>query len=124
MGLTITEIPFVGYPVSDMRRARDFYEGILGLTPGALDHEIPEMPGKYWVEYAVGSQTFAISNAWDPSGQSGPSIAFEVEHFQDALEHLKSQGVKIIAECIDTPGCRIALIEDWDGNGITIHKMK
>ena len=124
MGLKITGIPFVGYPVSDMKRARDFYEGILGLMPGAIDQEIPEMPGKYWVEYEVGSQTFAISNAWEPSGQSGPSVAFEVEDFQEALNHLKNQGVKIVAECIETSGCRIALIEDWDGNGITIHKIK
>ena len=124
MGLKIAEIPFVGYPVSDIKRAREFYEGILGLTPGAINQEIPEMPGKYWIEYEVDSHTLAISNAWEPSGQSGPSVTFEVEHFQDALEHLKSQGVKIVAECIETPGCRIALIEDWDGNGITIHKMK
>ena len=124
MGLKVTEIPFVGYPVSDIQRAREFYEGILGLTSGGIDQEIPDMPGKYWVEYPVGSQTLAISNAWEPSGQSGPSIAFEVEHFQNALEHLKDQGVKIVAECIETPGCRMALIEDWDGNGITIHKMK
>ena len=51
MGLKIAEIPFVGYPVSDIKRAREFYEGILGLTPGAIDQEIPEMPGKYWIEY-------------------------------------------------------------------------
>ena len=124
MALNVTGIPFVGYPVSDMNRARDFYEGILGLTPDAIDQEIPGMPGKYWVEYAVGSQTLAISNAWEPSGQSGPSVALEVEHFQEALEHLKIQGVKIVAECIETPGCRMALIEDGDGNGITIHEMK
>ena len=124
MGLKITGIPFVGYPVSDMKQARDFYEGILGLTPSAIDHEIPEMPGKYWVEYPVGSQTLAISNAWEPSHQSGPSVALEVEHFQDAIAHLKRSGVNILAECIETAGCQIALIEDQDGNGITIHKLK
>ena len=124
MGIKITEIPFMGYPVSDIKRAREFYEGILGLTPHGLDQDVPGMPGKYWVEYGVGSQTLAISNAWEPSGQSGPSIAFEVKHFQEAVDHLKSYGVTIVAECIETPGCRMALIEDWDGNGITIHKMK
>ena len=124
MGLKITHIPFVGYPVSNIKRAREFYEGILGLKPGAIDEEIPEMPGKYWIEYEVGSQTLAISNAWDPSGQSGPSVTFEVEHFEEALEHLKNRGVKILAECIETPVCRMGLIEDFDGNGITIHKMK
>ena len=59
MGLTITDIPFIGYPVSDMKRAREFYEGILGLKPGEIDHEIQQMPGKYWVEYEIGSQTLA-----------------------------------------------------------------
>jgi predicted enzyme related to lactoylglutathione lyase len=86
--------------------------------------KVTEIPFEYWIEYEVGSQTFAVSNAWEPSGQSGPSVAFEVEHFHDALKHLKGQGVKIVADCIETPGCRMALIEDWDGNGITIHKMK
>mgnify|MGYP000336093219 FL=1 len=124
MALTITEIPFVGYPVSDMNRARDFYERVLGLEPGDIDHEIKEMPGKYWVEYEIGAQTLAISNAWEPSGQSGPSVAFEVEDFQESVNHLKKEGVKILAECIETSVCRMALIEDLDGNGITIHKRK
>ncbi|GJL55004.1 MAG: glyoxalase [Nitrospirales bacterium] len=124
MGIKISEIAFTGYPVSDVQRAREFYEGILGLTPGDIDGEIPGMPGIYWVEYAIGSQTLALSNAWSPSGQSGPSIALEVDDFQDAIDHLKGHGVKIVAECIETPVCRMALIEDMDRNGITIHKRK
>ncbi len=122
MSLKVSEVAFFGYPVSDMKRAKDFYERVLGLKVGEIDEEIPVMPGKYWVEYEVGSQTFAISNAWEPSGQNGPSIAFEVEDFEEAMNHLKKEGVKIVAECIETPVCRIALIEDPAGNGITIHK--
>jgi len=122
MSLKVSEVAFFGYPVSDMKRAKDFYERVLGLKVGEIDEEIPVMPGKYWVEYEVGSQTFAISNAWEPSGQNGPSIAFEVEDFEEAMNHLKKEGVKIVAEYLETPVCRIALIEDPDGNGITIHK--
>jgi len=122
MSLKISEVAFVGYPVTDMTRAKDFYERILGLKVGEIDHEVPTMPGKYWVEYEVGSQTFAISNAWEPSGQSGPSIAFEVEDFEEAMNQFKQQDVKIVTECIETPVCRIGLIEDPDGNTITIHK--
>ncbi|GJL66247.1 MAG: glyoxalase [Nitrospirales bacterium] len=124
MGLKVSEIAFTGYPVSDITRARDFYEGILGLSPGEIDGEIPGMPGKFWVEYEIGSQTLAISNAWEPSSQSGPSVALEVEDFQDAVDYLKEHHVTIVAECIETPVCRMALIEDGDGNGITIHKRK
>ena len=78
----ITEVAFIGYPVSDIDRARNFYESILGLSPGEFDHEIEGMPGTYWIEYAVGDVTFAISNSWEPSGKSGPSL------------HLKSKILK------------------------------
>jgi catechol 2,3-dioxygenase-like lactoylglutathione lyase family enzyme len=71
--IRITEVAFIAYSVSDINRARDFYENVLGLPPGEFDHELEGMPGKYWIEYEVGNATLAISNAWDPSGQNGPS---------------------------------------------------
>ncbi len=74
--MKITEIAFVGYPVSDIKKSRAFYEDVLGLKVGELDHEMEGMPGKYWIEYDIGGSTFAISNAWEASGQSGPSVAF------------------------------------------------
>ena len=94
MSIKINEVAFVGYPVSDINRARDFYERILGLAPGELDHEIEGMPGKFWIEYAVADQTFAISNLWDPAGEGGPAIAFEVEDLDASISHLKDKGVK------------------------------
>ena len=33
--LQVTEIAFTCYPVTDMARARNFYEGVLGLKPTA-----------------------------------------------------------------------------------------
>jgi predicted enzyme related to lactoylglutathione lyase len=122
--INITEIAFVAYPVSNINRARDFYERLLGLTPGEFDRELEGMPGKYWIEYEVGNVAFAISNAWEPSGKSGPSVAFEVENLEDAISHLKKAGVSFFAENIETPVCSFALITDPDGNGITIHKRK
>ena len=124
MNMKIKEVAFVGYPVSDIDRGRDFYGRVLGLTPGEIDQELEGMPGKYWIEYEVGDQTLAISNAWEPSGGSGPSIAFEVEDFDASIEHLKREGVEIVADSIESPVCRFALIKDPDGNEITIHKMK
>ncbi len=122
MSLKISEVAFIGYPVTEINRARDFYERILGLTVGEIDHEVPGMPGKFWVEYEIGSQTFAISNTWEPAKQAGPSVALEVKDFQGAMDDLKKEGVKIVADCIETPVCRIGVIEDPDGNGIMIHK--
>ncbi|MGA7212734.1 MAG: VOC family protein [Terrimicrobiaceae bacterium] len=120
----ITEVAFIAYPVSDINRAREFYENLLGLQPGEFNHELEGMPGKYWIEYEVGNVTFAISNAWEPSGQSGPSVAFEVEDLQEAVSHLRKAGVAFLVENIETPVCSFALVTDPDGNGITIHKRK
>jgi catechol 2,3-dioxygenase-like lactoylglutathione lyase family enzyme len=33
--ITYKEIAFVAYPVTDIARARKFYEGVLGLKPNA-----------------------------------------------------------------------------------------
>ena len=45
----ITEVAFIAYPVSDINRAREFYENLLGLQPGEFNHELEGMPGKYWI---------------------------------------------------------------------------
>jgi catechol 2,3-dioxygenase-like lactoylglutathione lyase family enzyme len=122
--MKITDVAFIGYPVSDIERARTFYENLLGLKVGEFDHEIEGAPGKYWIEYEIGNSTFAISNTWEPSGQSGPSIAFEVENFEEAVSKLQSAGVIFIAEHLESNFCDFALILDPDGNTITIHKRK
>ena len=52
--MKINAIAFVGIPVTDMKRAREFYEGVLGLQPD------PEMTGEMWTEYSIGKGTLAI----------------------------------------------------------------
>jgi predicted enzyme related to lactoylglutathione lyase len=122
--IKVNEVAFIAYPVTDIKRARDFYEKLLGLVPGEFDQEIEGMPGKYWIEYEVGNVTFAISNTWEPSGQSGPSVAFEVQNLTETVSDLKKAGVTFFEENFETPVCSFALIADPDGNAITIHKRK
>jgi predicted enzyme related to lactoylglutathione lyase len=118
----VIEIAFTGYPVTDIARARAFYEGVLGLKPSHVFAE----GEKQWVEYDIGPGTLAISNMaaeWQPSPQ-GPSIALEVEDFDTAIEALRAAGTKFPLEPIASPMCRMAVISDPDGNGIAIHKRK
>ena len=82
-GIGVKAIAFVGYPVTDVDRAKDFYGRVLGLDC-TMDHEVPEQRIR-WIEYDIGAGTLAISNAWAPGGQSGPSAALEVEDL-DVLE--------------------------------------
>ena len=119
MSIGVKEIAFVGYPVTDLERARDFYERILGLTC-TMDHPIDDTIR--WIEYDVGTSTLAISNAWPPSGQSGPSAALEVDDIDAAVEILRTEGVTFKTEIMASPSCRFVSIADPDGNDLTIHQ--
>lgn len=116
----ITEIAFTGTPVTDMKRAREFYEGLLGLKPGM------GAEGGMWVEYELGTGTFGIGcygDVWKPSEQ-GTCVAFEVDDVDREITRLRGAGVKVALEPMDSPVCRFGIISDPDGNKILIHKRK
>ena len=118
--MKIKEIGFVAIPVTDIPRARKFYEDVLGLK---LSDEM--MSGK-WIEYAVGNDTLSIANvsdAWKPSDQ-GTGAALEVEDFDEAIRRLKDRQVRFAAEPFETPCCHMAVVQDPDGNKLIIHKLK
>jgi catechol 2,3-dioxygenase-like lactoylglutathione lyase family enzyme len=118
--MKVKEIAFTCYPVSDMPRARAFYEGVLGLTPGMTtqgEH------GTQWVEYEIGPHVLSIGCApgFEPS-EHGGTAALEVEDFDEAIQELRAAKVRFRIEPIPTPVCRMAIVYDPDGNSITIHK--
>jgi predicted enzyme related to lactoylglutathione lyase len=118
--ICITEIAFTGYPVTDIIRARAFYEGTLQLKPT----KVFENEGRCWIEYDVGPNTVAISNFspdWKPSAD-GASIAFEVANFDEAISVLRAASVKFVLEPTASPVCHMAVVSDPDGNLVTIHK--
>jgi predicted enzyme related to lactoylglutathione lyase len=114
--ITVKEIAFTGYPVTDIARARAFYEGLLRLKPGAsFEHE-----GKQWLEYDVGASTLAISNmAMD---QWKPSAAFEVTDSEAAVETLRTAGVKFLLGPMASGVCKMLIVADPDGNSLVIHQ--
>jgi predicted enzyme related to lactoylglutathione lyase len=118
--MKINAIGFVAIPVTDIPRARKFYEEVLGLqTSGEF------MDGQ-WIEYAIGKDTLAIANAdseWRPSNQ-GTSAALEVEDFDAAIRRLKAASIPFAAEPFETSVCHVAVVQDPDGNKLMIHKLK
>lgn len=118
--ISVTAIAFTGYPVTDIARARAFYEQVLGLKSSAVfEHE-----GRHWIEYDIGAGTLAISNMalekWKPS-PDGPSAALEVADFAAAIETLRAAKVKFYLEPMDSSACRMAVVSDPDGNSLCIH---
>ena len=118
--MKIRNIAFVGIPVTDMKRAREFYEDVLGLKIA------DQMMGGQWIEYVVGDDTLAIANVgeqWTPSDE-GTAAAFEVGNFDEAIKFLKDRQVSFAAEPFETPCCQMAVVQDPDGNKLIIHKLK
>lgn len=117
----IREIAFTGSPVTDMARARAFYEGVLGLISSE------EMAGGKWIEYQVGSGTFALTTInpknWTPSDQ-GTAVAFEVDDLDAMVEKVKSSGGRFFLEKTESPVCWMAIVHDPDGNKVVLHTRK
>jgi predicted enzyme related to lactoylglutathione lyase len=121
--MKVTEIAFSCYPVTDMARARTFYEQVLGLKV-AMAHGEPG--GIQWTEYDIGTGTLSLGSGapeWKPSA-SGCSVTLEVDDFDAAIAHLKANGVKFQLEPFPTPVCQMAFIFDTEGNTVGIHKRK
>lgn len=119
--MKINEIAFTCYPVTDLKRARAFYEGVLRLQPTKVFGD----ENSAWIEYDIGPGTLAIGNGapeWKPN-RGGGCIGFEVENFGEAIEALKAAGVSL-KDNFDTPVCNMAIIQDPDGNSLIIHKRK
>lgn len=117
----IKHIAFTVYPVTDMPRARRFYEEVLGLRLARREsHEFE------WVEYDLDGGTFALTNLKEggaPSADAGGSIAFEVPNVDDVVEQFRAKGVRVKLEPLSTPVCRLAVILDSEGNALTLHQV-
>jgi predicted enzyme related to lactoylglutathione lyase len=116
----IKKIAFTMYPVTDMKRARKFYEEELGLKSTV------DIRGE-WIEYDLAGGCFAITtmvkDSVSPSASAGGSIAFEVENVDALTDRLRSRGVAVKFGPIQTPVCRMAVVLDPEGNALTLHQI-
>jgi predicted enzyme related to lactoylglutathione lyase len=108
-----------------MKRAREFYEGVLGLKQSRAfgQHEGEDQ----WVEYDIGPGCLAIiagdPKSWPP-GSTGVAAALEVEDFDSAMEKLRAARTPFVFEPVESPVCWMAVVNDPDGNRVVIHKRK
>jgi predicted enzyme related to lactoylglutathione lyase len=120
--MKVVEIAFVVYPVTDSKRARQFYEGTLGLAASRVFGN--ESAGM--IEYDIGPGTLAIGFGYPgftPSAGGG-CAALEVDDFNAAVNRLRQDNTKFIVEPTETPVCHLAILRDPDGNSLMIHKRK
>ena len=120
--MKIADIAFTVIPVSNLAKARPFYEGVLKLKPT----QIYEKDGMGMIEYDIGPGTLAIGAGAPLLAPSthGAVISLAVEDFEEAIAELKQHGVVFKMEPIETPVCRMAMITDPDGSPLMLHKRK
>ena len=109
-----------GYMVKDAARAIAFYRDVLGLEPAVI------YPDNRGAEYALADgTTFGL---WGGGGavmpfQPSNGILFAVDDFDAAVAAVKSRDIPVIMEH-ETPVCFMAMINDTEGNVVTLHKRK
>lgn len=119
MSIKVKELAFVFHPVTDVGRARKFYEGLLGLKTGM---QIEFGPGQWWIEYDIAGQALALSNAIP--GKPSAALALEVADLDAALKDVKAANYKVTTDLMEFPPCRMFQVSDPDGNEITLHQRK
>ncbi len=93
MSIQVKEIAFVFHSVTDVARARKFYEELLGLE---ISSQTEFTPGQWWVEYDIAGQALAISNA--VPGKPSAALALEVADLDATLQAaVKAAGVTLDA---------------------------
>jgi predicted enzyme related to lactoylglutathione lyase len=117
------KVAFTMYPVTNVARARAFYEETLGLKRGSMGNQGEQ----YWVEYDLpDGGCLALTNFIPdaPSDKAGGTIALEVEDLDRLMSGLKSKGVKFTSDVIESPVCRMAVCLDSEGNSLLLHQLK
>jgi predicted enzyme related to lactoylglutathione lyase len=119
----ITGFAYVSHQVKDLDKAREFYEGVLGL----------KSQGSYagtWEEYDVDGVAFAVWKAskitpdYFKKEKVTASLAFEVKDMDRFAKKLKKAGVQFLQEPTNNEDhCITAYITDPDGNIITLHQL-
>ena len=117
--IKVNEAAFFAYPITDMPRARKFYEDILGLKHTGEPTTVP------WIEYDLGNATLGLGTyeGWVPS-RDGAMLSLEVDDFEKSISELRQAGVPFHLDPMETPVCHFAIIRDPDGNAVMIHKRK
>ncbi len=115
----LKSVAFFVYPVTDMARARKFYEETLGLQLGMNFQDA-------WVEFDLAGQTLDITNMdmGHQPGAKGGAIAFEVDDYGKAIAALKEKKAPFVMDTYETPVCHFAVVADPDGNQVMIHRRK
>ena len=115
--MQIEHVDFVSFLTQDIKRARNFYAGTLGLEL--------ETEGEHDLEFRAGQVTLDIfdpSSIGQPFAPSPAGLALRVPDVAAARGELETKGVQFDGETRDTGVCHQAFFRDPDGNSLILHR--
>ena len=121
MSIQVKELAFIFHPVTDIARARKFYEGLLGLKVGL---QVEFGPGQWWIEYDLAGQALSVTNVAPPGSKPQASVFLEVADLDAALAAVRAAGAVVAQDLKEFPPCRMFVVQDPDGNQIGLHQRK
>ena len=121
----INPVNWFEIPVSDMTRAKKFYEKVFGveLTPEEMDqYTMSFFP---WTENAPGSAGMLIKGETYEPSHAGAVLYFSVDDIEETLRKISAEGGRTLMpkKSIGEYGF-IAHFEDTEGNRLALHSMK
>ncbi|HTU83343.1 MAG TPA: VOC family protein [Candidatus Acidoferrales bacterium] len=117
----IKEIAFTAYPANDVAALRKWYQDVLSIP---FDNPYVDNGVEMYNEANVAGGFFSVMSTHylgRPAG-SGAGVAFEVHDIDQAVKDLRAKGVKI-EDPYTTPVCKLASLEDLEGNKVTLHQI-
>jgi catechol 2,3-dioxygenase-like lactoylglutathione lyase family enzyme len=116
--LIVERTDFISVPVTDMERAKRFYEETLGL---------PRISERGFPEYQLGENVSVYLIRMEDVGgsYSGPHtahIALRVADVAATRSELEAKGVRFEDDILDTSVCHMAFFKDPDGNQFMLHR--
>lgn len=111
----IKKIAFIGHRVTDMERAKKFYGETLGLEKSA------EYEGK-WCEFDTPEGKTIALDTFSPEG-TAPYMSLETDNIENEVARLKEAGVTVLMDVMDNKVCKMALIQDSEGNNLMLHEI-
>lgn len=112
-------VAFTWLPITDVARARHFYEEVLGLKPGSHGGA----GGMVWLEYDLPGGGCVALFSGAPGTAPGGTIAFDVADLDADIARLRGLRVAFDADVIASPVCRMIPLRDPDGNRLMLHQL-
>jgi catechol 2,3-dioxygenase-like lactoylglutathione lyase family enzyme len=115
--IAVERTDFMSVPVTDMERARRFYEETLGIPNSS--------PDAAWPEFETGNVSLYLVDPKRIGIEFSPHtahIALRVPDVAAARAALEAAGVAFDGEILDTGVCHMAFFKDPDGNALMLHR--